>query len=322
MPARVRFVVAAGPTVGRGHLARALSLAEASWAHPASLELELIGDTLTDAELARAEAVGLRQVPAGEPLARAAVAVVDVPDPGGLDARFDPSRLAVFDDRDVFAESAALVIQPSMGAWSGTGEARTVLAGYTFVPISAAIRRRQSMRQSMPIHGTRPRVLVCFGGSDPAQVTGRLVPTLASLEADAQIVVGPRYRGPADGWPLPLLRDPPDLVDRLAAADVVLLGAGTMKFEAACLARPMVLLAVADDQLRVGSAFGATGAARYLGDGRTVDPAVVVEALAGLLADREARAELGAAGATLVDGLGADRIARAVEGLDQPTGYS
>ena len=96
---------------------------------------------------------------------------------------------------------------------------------------------------------------------------------------------------------------------------MAVLGAGTMKFEAACLGRPMVLLAAAEDQLPVGEEFGSTGAARWLGDGRLVDPGTFRTEVEGLLADPTALAALGARARAMVDGRGAERIADVVETL-------
>jgi hypothetical protein len=325
MPVRVRLVVTAGALDGRGHLGRALSLAEARWAPETVVELELLADALSARERSRAREARLEEAVAGSPQVPDTFAVVDVPDPRPVAARFEPQRLVVFDDRELFDEAAAVVIQPSQPGWSGPGEAGVVLAGYEYVPIPAAIRRRRSSEPSTTEvrYGPRPRVLVCFGGSDPARVTARLGPALAaSLDAEVEIIVGPSYQGSTNGWPVPVQVDPPDLVERLATADIVLLGAGTMKFEAACLGRPMLLLAVADDQLPVGPAFAATGAARFLGDGRTIAPDTVVQAVAALIADPRARAELGQTAASVVDGNGADRIATVIGRLAQLAGSS
>jgi spore coat polysaccharide biosynthesis predicted glycosyltransferase SpsG len=109
-----------------------------------------------------------------------------------------------------------------------------------------------------------------------------------------------------------VIRDPHDLPRRLAAADVAVLSAGTMKFEAACLGVPMVLVAAADDQLAVGPEFAGTGAALWAGDGRTLDPAVVRDLVAGLLADPVARADLRERAQSVVDGHGADRLSEAI----------
>jgi spore coat polysaccharide biosynthesis predicted glycosyltransferase SpsG len=109
-----------------------------------------------------------------------------------------------------------------------------------------------------------------------------------------------------------VLRDPPDLDRRLATATVALTGAGTMKFELAVLGRPTILVAAAEDQLPIAAPFAATGAARYLGDGRELDPAAIGEAVAALMADEPARIVMTSRGRAAVDGQGADRIASAV----------
>jgi spore coat polysaccharide biosynthesis predicted glycosyltransferase SpsG len=314
MPVRVRLVVTAGPFDGRGHVGRALSLGEALYELGVATELQLIAGSLSPNEAARASGASLSVVAADEPVPTDAAVVVDLPDPRAAPA-VDPARLVVFDDRDTFAGRAAVVVQPSQAEWTGPGAAATVLAGYDYVPISASVRRRRESALGSPIEADGQRLVVCFGGADPSDVTGRLVGSLAALDADVEAIVGPSYRGSTEGWPVAAVRDPADLVDRLASTDLVLMGAGTMKFDAACLGRPAILLAVADDQLPVGPAFAATGAARFLGDGRTIEPGVVAAAVEMLLGDPVARARLGSRAAEVVDGQGAGRIATAIERL-------
>ena len=94
-----------------------------------------------------------------------------------------------------------------------------------------------------------------------------------------------------------------------------MIGAGTMKLEVACLGRPAILLAVADDQLASGPAFASTGAAAYLGDGRTIEPEQVRFAVRELIEDGPRRAAMALAGARVVDGQGAERIAAAILSL-------
>jgi spore coat polysaccharide biosynthesis predicted glycosyltransferase SpsG len=256
----------------------------------------------------------------GEPDGRGVI-VLDLPDPNeGL--RFAPvARLAVYDDREWLRGAAAIVIQPSLPAWDGGARARgdLVLAGYGYAPVSAAVRARRPsqvlLREESP-----QRVLVCFGGSDPEDVSGRLGPAIAAAAehggGSAEVVVGPDYSGTlGDGGPVRVARDPADLLDRLVAADLLVIGAGTMKFEAACLARPMLLAGVVDDQLPVGPPFADTGAAEWLGDGRAVEPETAGESVARLLASAERRLELAQRAHALVDGQGAMRIAEALANL-------
>jgi len=148
--------------------------------------------------------------------------VLDVPDLASAADRFDPDRLVVFDDGGAFAGTAAIVIQTSLPAWTGPGTAGLVLAGYAYAPIAAAYRRLrgQGITRRPAAPGTLPRVLICFGGSDPADVLGRVGQGLATDPRwSAEVVVGAGYHGRAASWPSPVVRDPDDLPARLAATD-------------------------------------------------------------------------------------------------------
>jgi spore coat polysaccharide biosynthesis predicted glycosyltransferase SpsG len=219
------------------------------------------------------------------------------------------------DDGDRFTGAAAIVIQPSQGRWAGPGRAGRILAGYGVVPLATTFKNLRTTSSGRPPGPGTASVLACFGGSDPARVTERLAGSLSGRGWDLDLVIGASYSGSTQGWPVEPIRDPADLPQRLAAADVVVLAAGTMKFEAACLGRPAILLAVADDQLAVGPPFAATGAAVFLGDGRIVDPGLVHAAIADLVEDGERRAAIGRRAAELIDGDGADRIAAAMSEL-------
>ena len=188
-----------------------------------------------------------------------------------------------------------------------------MLSGYACAPLGRAVRAAIGSRR--PSGAAPPRVLLCFGGSDPSDVTARVGRTLA---ADArwalEVAVGPDYRGIADASGLAVVREPPDLVARLLAADAAVIGAGTMKFEVAALGLPAVLVAVGGDQLPVGPPFAATGAAVWAGDGRDVDPGALVDVLAALLDDEDRRLAMSRRGPLVVPGDGAHRIVHAAVG--------
>jgi spore coat polysaccharide biosynthesis predicted glycosyltransferase SpsG len=304
-------LVAAGAAhEGRGHVARTLAVAEALIEAGANVEIEVLGGELTALERRRVvrSLSGPRQGPGGSPDA----VVLDLPQPGSAAARFDRKRLVVFDDRGSFDGRASIVIQPSLPEWTGGGQVGRVLSGYAYAPIASTyVELRKGPAHDRSEHrDTRPRVVVCFGGSDPADVLGRIGPALgADPRWLADIIVGAGYRGTAEAWSTPVLRDPADLPDRLAAADLAVIGAGTMKFEVACLGVPAILLAAADDQLEVAPLYAATGVARYLGDGRTTDPEIVRAAVARLLDDHQLRSRMAVTARDLIDGLGAARIA-------------
>ena len=255
--------------------------------------------------------------------------VADLPDPNVVIGRWPTGRLVVFDDREWFRGEAAVIVQPSLPGWAGTARAGRVLAGYAYAPIRAGLREQAAAlgREGAGLRDEAARegnveVVACFGGSDPGDVTARLAPAVAarlvgSSAADLTVIAGPGYAGsvrPGVGWTL--LVDPPDVDARLARATVALIGGGTMELELALLGIPAIVVDVADDQVPVAAPFAqATRAARYVGDGRSVDPGAVAEAVADVLADPAARRSMTEAGRAAVDGRGAERIADAIEDL-------
>ena len=305
----------AGRGEGRGHLARALALAEAAQEAGIACEVALLRGEPSAAEWARAGAAGATFA-GPEALARERVPlIVDLPDPNEAGLAL-LARATAFDDRQLLASPARVVVQPSLPAWSPApgGRAGRALVGYAFAPLGRSVLRAaaEQRARAAPAEGAIPRVLLCFGGSDPTDVTVRLgVALAADPRWSLDVAVGPDYRGAAQAHGVAVLREPPDLAELLAAADVAILGAGTMKFEAAVLGTPALLLAVADDQLPVGPPFAATGAAAWAGDGREVGPALVVELLAALALDPRRRAAMARRGPEVVPGDGARRIVAA-----------
>jgi spore coat polysaccharide biosynthesis predicted glycosyltransferase SpsG len=306
------ILATAGRGEGRGHLARALALAEAAHEERVPCVIALLRGEPSAAERERAQAAGATFQGPGALLRRSAPLVVDLPDPNEAGPAV-LGRATVFDDRQLLASPARVIVQPSLPSWTPAPGARAgrELIGYAFAPLGGSVLRVIGERRPRP-DGAPPRVLLCFGGSDPHDVTGRLGVALAADPRWAlDVVVGPDYRGAAEARGLAVVREPPDLAERLATADVAVIGAGTMKFEAAALGTPAILVAVADDQVPVGPPFAATGAAAWAGDGRDVDPSFVVELLAALALDPARRAVMAPRGREVVPADGARRIVAA-----------
>ena len=310
----IRLVTSAGAKEGRGHISRTVTLAEAVQKAGASVRVELLRGELSDRDRARLVAIAADTRPLDSVVDDAVL--VDLPDPNEIGGRWPVSRLAIFDDSNLLTNPAAVVIQPSLARWTGSTMARRILEGYAFAPIRSTIRRLAAQRLAETVP---PQVLVCFGGSDPWDLGARVAPAVAGAGSWSTVaILGTGYQGrlretdEGSGASLRVLRDPLDLDRRLATAAVAVTGAGTMKFELAVLGRPAILVAAADDQLPIGAPFAATGAARFLGDGRALDPAAIGDAVAALMADEPARIAMASRGRAVVDGQGADRIASAV----------
>jgi spore coat polysaccharide biosynthesis predicted glycosyltransferase SpsG len=317
----VHLVAAGAARDGGGHIGRMLALGEALRDRRTALSFSIVGGRLGGEAARRATRLGLREGPSPS----GAIVVVDLPRAAEAIDLAPADRLVVFDDGNAFGGEAAIVLQPSLPTWTGPGRGGRVLAGYAYAPLA---RRYRDIRDQGPAaapggaHEANdpPLVLICFGGSDPALVTERLAPSLAGIREDGPgwrvvAIVGAGHPGLTEISGIEILRDPADLPEQLAAADLAIVGGGMMKFEAACLRRPAILVAVADDQVAVGPPFASTGAALWLGDGRSLDPAVLREAVGELIREPWRRSAMAVRAGEVVDGRGADRLADAILGL-------
>ena len=112
-----------------------------------------------------------------------------------------------------------------------------------------------------------------------------------------------------------VLVNPPGVERILAGADVTISAAGTTTWELCCLGRPVLLMAVADNQRGTAAGMGKAGTAVDLGWHEEVTEEVIADRLAALLDSPDTRQELGRRAAKLVDGVGAGRVAAALEGM-------
>jgi spore coat polysaccharide biosynthesis predicted glycosyltransferase SpsG len=331
---RVLLVASAAPDEGGGHVSRAVAIAQALAALDADVSLRTLRGSPGAAQLAVLTSLGVRMTSGdGRPSADHHAAVVDLPNPDEAATWFDPARLVAFDDSERLRCPAAVVVQPSLPAWHGPARAGRVLAGYAWAPIRAGLLELIDR----PAAATPSGLVVCFGGSDPADVAARIVPDVAdavrarvgaarcgaasSTPDGTTVILGAGYRGSLAAGPTwDVLHDPSDIDLRLANARLALIGAGTMKFELAVLGVPTLTVAVADDQLRVGPAFAATGASQYLGDGRTLEPLRVADAAVALLDDAPRLEAMRSAARAAVDGCGAQRLAEVILNIGRAAG--
>lgn len=112
-----------------------------------------------------------------------------------------------------------------------------------------------------------------------------------------------------EGWKNVVLHvNPPDIPKLMVASDLAVLGGGTTTYEAARCALPMLLLAIAENQVRQSQGWEDLGAARYLGRWGDVTSDEIAEAYTTLIADTGPAAEMARRGAQLVDCGGTRRL--------------
>ena len=164
------------------------------------------------------------------------------------------------------------------------------------------------------------RVLVFFGGVDPANLTGRalealLDPALANLAVDVVLGLQSPHRQAVERLvarrPHTTLHDPlPSLAGLIARADLAIGAGGATTWERACLGLPSLVAAIAANQLPFAQALDLAGYLKLLGDGASV----TAEQIRSALLARIAQPAPGGAGWDLTDGWGASRLAMAMLG--------
>jgi len=322
-----------GPKIGVGHVVRSLALAHVALGRGHSVDL-----------LGRIEGALLESLIAGT----AGLTVLGTPDRGRALAEvaggYDVLHLDHYDlgtevladvvaavghDRPLLssmadgrfgARPADMLVDPTVGAERDDppAAAHWHLRGSRFTPVRGDARPGSAPAADGPL-----TVLVVMGGTDPTGCAPLVVEALAQVGAPLDVTVvsvaetAEQLASLGETWTSGRLRvtaPVPDLLARMAAADVVVTAAGTSTWEVCALGRPMALVAAVDNQRtghdRVVAAGGAIGLG---GPGDLADVQATTARLRPLLTDNAVRDRVARAAHRLVDGLGAWRVVSAWE---------
>ena len=164
------------------------------------------------------------------------------------------------------------------------------------------------------------KVLVTMGGSDPDNVTGKVLAALTSLGSDIEgrVVVGSGNPWHADLQALTerlvpkvkLARSPENMAPLMRWADVAISGAGSTYWELAHMGLPAIVIAYSADQEDIAKILAERENAISLGWHANLSEEQVSDALLRLLNDYERRCAMSERGRKLVDGQGAARVVK------------
>nr|WP_178124770.1 MULTISPECIES: UDP-2,4-diacetamido-2,4,6-trideoxy-beta-L-altropyranose hydrolase [unclassified Pseudomonas] len=340
----------ASPTIGSGHVARCLSLAQVLRRQGADVAFAcrrlpghrlaaLHDDGFQTFELPERYAAERPQLGIEAPLpwqadiAALREALVDQPtfdwvlvDHYGLDhqwqsaARQFAPRIAAIDDLANRRHAVELLLDQN---FSGSAEAYAGLYGpgcRTLFGPRFALLREEFRRPPILIRPLAQRLLVNFGGFDAAGQTHKAMLALADLgELQVDFVAGsgnPHWQAmqvlAADRPNWHLHSYVSDFAGLLAQADLCLGAGGGTSWERAVLGVPTLCITVAGNQEANARLLAEAGAHVYLGPCERVDVEQMRHALQLLLGNPGLRHSLAARGRELVDGLGAQRVAAAL----------
>lgn len=339
MPGTLLLRPDASEQVGLGHASRCLAIAEA-WTALGGHAVMLTGpDAAGLAPRAHAARVELRTdapaAPASDLRAITGLAGALRPDwlllDGTFDAPFVQAARAAVPRVARFTESgrydpASLglvdaVINPNADADAADCLALPPAAvrclGVTYAPLRPEARALRGDGLEPAVHGT----LLAFGGSDPDGASELVVAQLGRWGglAPVTLVVGPANtrRAALQAAATDRLRVlvAPDHPSRWwNAAAVALVAAGVTMLELLCVGMPCLVYVRSPAQRREVEALVAVGAVAGVVDRGELASGSALERLDALLADGIRREQVGRRARHLVDGLGAERVARRLAG--------
>ena len=98
----------------------------------------------------------------------------------------------------------------------------------------------------------------------------------------------------------------------LRGVDLAIAGGGSICWELSHMGLPAVLMVMADNQRPIALDLDLRGVARRVGEGDSCSTDELAQCVSELAADPAARSAMGSAGRSLIDGLGAQRVASAL----------
>jgi spore coat polysaccharide biosynthesis predicted glycosyltransferase SpsG len=328
---QIVFRADASHGLGLGHLARLCALIEeldAAGAEP----LAMFGGDDTAAAWTRSHGItaAIRPWTTTDVLAAAArprvrAIVIDGP---ALAAALVPELVArairtiVIDDRGDLAPAIDAVVNHNFHAPALAASypaARLRLLGRSYLMLRRSVRRypRGACR---PRTGSRPRIVVTFGGSDPVGATARTLRLLpADVPSDLAVIAGPGFRDDAAlltaaataiaaGHTVDVFRAPDDTARLFVDADAAICSAGGTLGELAYLGCPALAFAIVADQLPGAHAQARAGLIAGGHPWSQLSDDALRTALLEFLIDHRGRDDLRQRALATADGTGARRI--------------
>lgn len=163
------------------------------------------------------------------------------------------------------------------------------------------------------------KVLVTLGGSDPDNVTLKVIEALQQVNVDgleAVVVIGPanphyqeiQTAACTSRFPIRLERNVTDMPELMAWADVAVSGAGSTSWELAFMGLPSTVMVLGENQLRIAEQLQDANITINLGRAQNVTTREIAEVLSILSADQLKRTTMSERERESVDGKGAGRV--------------
>src|ERR1700675_2042077 len=324
------FRVDGGRSVGMGHVVRCLWLASAlrdTYGNSVSfcMAQDEIGISIVQSRGWPVLRVASEEFGGVDGDALNIINIIDLP--GGVSAEAvrswrqrNPRSLVVLMDGTCTGRiEADLVVSPierlpDPASWQGFRGRRYEGPAYAILdPAFARVPRRLSSMVR------EPRILVSMGGSDPYGLTLQALSALDSMEElfHVTIAIGPAFLHEVElrTWLAGArrryeCRREDSLLDLMVNSDLALVSFGTTVYELAAAGLPAIALSITEDHAQSAEVFAQLGSLMHLGLFSTVSDEQIQSAVRELLNSQQLRLGMAQRGQALVDGKGAERVAK------------
>jgi UDP-2,4-diacetamido-2,4,6-trideoxy-beta-L-altropyranose hydrolase len=221
------------------------------------------------------------------------------------DGRFDFYAADVILNQNISASSAM---------YSKRDQSTRLLLGSEYVLLRPEFLAEPRTREHPPV---ARKLLVTMGGSDPENVTKKVLLALLQMEAsiEARIVIGSGnpWQGElqvlaAQRSGFQLETSPANMAPLMRWAEIAISGAGSTCWELAYLGLPAIVIVLSRDQVEVARGLADNDVAVSLGRRANLSEERISQALNSLLSDQGRRCSMSERGRKLVDGRGAERV--------------
>jgi len=196
-----------------------------------------------------------------------------------------------------------------------------LLLGSAFVLLRSEFRSWRNWIRNNP--DKAGKILVTLGGSDPHNVTLKILSSLQSQNAkgiEVVIIVGAGNVHNAalqaavkpSQIPIRIVRNASNMPELLAWADMAIISGGTTSYETAFMGLPSLIVIIAANQVQVAEKLAEIQAAANLGWHHNLSCAGIHKMVEDLRVNYRARESMSRIGRQLVDGLGTTRVIRAI----------
>lgn len=201
------------------------------------------------------------------------------------------------------------------------GEDTTLLLGTRYLLLRREFLKYKDWKRGMSDRAKK--IMVTFGGSDPDNVTLKVIKALNSLgdpTLEVKIVAGPANTNISSlekeihhsPFAIHLLSSPSNMPELMTWADIAISAGGSTCWELAFMGLPNIITVIADNQRGIAEELGNEGAVINCGWHEDITLKQYVQTLKEIVQDKGKRSSLAEQGKKLVDGNGARRIIRAM----------